>query len=78
MKSAAERLRAQPNAEKWLWFASSSEERGDGVERRFALLQSGKRTARDCYGASSRCPQEKHATIYHPAALKAFRAVLQP
>jgi hypothetical protein len=23
-------------------------------------------------------PEEKHSTIYHPAALKAFRAVLEP
>lgn len=23
-------------------------------------------------------PEEKHATIYHPAALKAFRSVLGP
>jgi len=23
-------------------------------------------------------PQEKHATIYHPAALKAFRLMLAP
>ncbi|HSB10443.1 MAG TPA: hypothetical protein VLM38_13225 [Blastocatellia bacterium] len=25
-----------------------------------------------------RMPEEKHSTIYHPAALKAFRAVFDP
>jgi predicted alpha/beta superfamily hydrolase len=73
--SAAERLRAQqPYANKWLWFASSSEERGDGAERLFRLLQSGT-SVPGLLWRFERFPEEKHATIYHPAALMAFRVV---
>lgn len=74
VKSAAERLRARPYANKWLWFASSSEERGDGTERLFRLLQSGT-SQPGMLWRFERFPEEKHATIYHPAALMAFRVV---
>jgi uncharacterized protein len=77
MKSAAERLGTQRYANKWLWFASSSEERGDGCERLFALLQSGT-SQPGMLWRFERFPEEKHSTIYHPAALMAFRAVLGP
>jgi uncharacterized protein len=77
VQSASERLRAQPKAHKWLWFASSGEERGDGAERLHAALQ----TASGPSGLLwryERMPEEKHSTIYHPAALMAFRAVFKP
>jgi predicted alpha/beta superfamily hydrolase len=77
VNSAAERLRAQPYAKKWLWFARSSEERGDGAERLFALLQSGI-SVPGLLWRFEQFPEEKHATIYHPAALMAFRVVLHP
>jgi len=75
VKSAPERLRALPNANKWLWFASSSEERGDGTERLYAALQ-GSTAPQGLLWRFERMPEEKHATIYHPAALNAFRVVL--
>jgi predicted alpha/beta superfamily hydrolase len=77
VKSAAERLRAQSYTNKWLWLASSSEERGDGSERLFAVLQSDT-SAKGLLWRFERFPEEKHATIYHPAALMAFRAVFGP
>jgi predicted alpha/beta superfamily hydrolase len=77
VKSATERLRAQPYAHKWLWFARSSEERGDGTERLFALLQSGIQVP-GLLWRFEQFPEEKHATIYHPAALMAFRVVFGP
>ncbi|HKQ12741.1 MAG TPA: alpha/beta hydrolase-fold protein [Steroidobacteraceae bacterium] len=77
-KSAAERLRALPRMDnKWLWFASSSEERGDGAERLFAVLQAST-SPHGLLWRFERFPAEKHSTIYHPAALMAFRVVLGP
>jgi predicted alpha/beta superfamily hydrolase len=77
VKSAPERLRAPRKATKWLWFASSSEERGDGTERLHAALQTANGTSGPLW-RFERFSQEKHSTIYHPAALMAFRAVFSP
>ena len=76
VKSAPERLRALPKANKWLWFASSSEERGDGAERLHAALQANGPAG--LLWSYEPMPAEKHSTIYHPAALAAFRVVLHP
>ncbi len=59
-----------------LWVASSSEERGDACAKLATIV-------RDTKNAKLRFthvpfPQEKHGTIYHPAALIAFRALLAP
>jgi predicted alpha/beta superfamily hydrolase len=77
VKSAPERLRGQPKANKWLWFASSGEERGDGTERLHAALQAANGPS-GLLWRFERFPEEKHSTIYHPAALMAFRAVFGP
>lgn len=77
VKSAAERLRGQPKSRKWLWFSSSGEERGDGTERLHAVLQTANAPA-GLLWRFERMPEEKHSTIYHPAALMAFRAVFAP
>jgi len=74
LDSAAERLRARPKLAKTLYFASSSEDRGD-LSQRFAEIL-GKGAPADLRWHYEPMPGEKHATIYHPAALKAFRAVL--
>jgi predicted alpha/beta superfamily hydrolase len=76
VKTAADRLRAQQKLDKALWFASSGEQRGDAIDRFAAAVQ-----ANAPQGLSwhyEPMPQEKHSTIYHPAALKAFRAVFKP
>ncbi|HKS58756.1 MAG TPA: alpha/beta hydrolase-fold protein [Steroidobacteraceae bacterium] len=77
VRSAPERLRTLPRESKWLWFASSSEERGDGAERLHAALQAAKEPSGLLWRYEP-MPAEKHATIYHPAALMAFRVVLHP
>jgi hypothetical protein len=77
VKSAPERLRALPEANKWLWFASSSEERGDGTERLHRVLQAASGPPGLLWRFEP-MPAEKHSTIYHPAALMAFRVVLHP
>jgi predicted alpha/beta superfamily hydrolase len=68
-------LRAIPKAGKTLYFASSGE--GGGAMRRFAeVLDTGAPPGLRWH--YERMPDEKHSTIYHPAALKAFRAVFKP
>jgi uncharacterized protein len=75
---AAASLYARPRNGKSLWLASSSEFRGD-VDETKALADILRADApagvRWHYEAM---PEEKHATIYHPAALKAFRMMLAP
>jgi uncharacterized protein len=77
VESAPERLRAQPKSHKWLWFCSSGEERGDGTERLHAVLQAAPGPS-GLLWRYERMPEEKHSTIYHPAALMAFRTVFAP
>jgi hypothetical protein len=74
---AGKGLRARPKLKKTLYLACSSEERVAGVNRRFAdaLERNAPKGVRWHY---AKMPEEKHATIYHPAALRAFREVLKP
>jgi predicted alpha/beta superfamily hydrolase len=72
---AGERLRARPALKKTLYFASSSD-MGE-VTQRFAETL-GKNAPPGVQWHHEKMPEEKHSTIYHPAALKAFRAVLKP
>lgn len=76
VKSAPERLRMQTKLDKALWLASSGEERGDGTERLASAVMANAPTGLKWH--YDPMPQEKHSTIYHPAALKAFRAVFKP
>lgn len=74
---AAEKLRARPKLEKSLYFASSDEKAIAAITQRFAkiLTTDAPPTISWHY---QRLPDEKHSTIYHPAALKAFRVVFKP
>jgi predicted alpha/beta superfamily hydrolase len=75
---AAASLYARPRLEKSLWLASSSEFIGD-VDQTKALAEILKADAPPGFKWHYEAmPQEKHATIYHPAALKAFRLMLAP
>lgn len=76
VKSAAERLRAQSGSPKALWFASSGEQRGDWIDRFASAVQANAPSGLQWHYEPM--PQEKHSTIYHPAAVKAFRAVFKP
>ena len=77
VQGAGERLRARPKLEKTLYFASSNEPGIVVATQRLAdvLTKDAPPGLRWHY---EKMPEEKHSTIYHPAALKAFRAVLKP
>lgn len=77
LNSAAERLRARPKLEKTLYFASSDEKEIAEDAQRFAAILA-KAAPPGLHWHYEAMPEEKHSTIYHPAALKAFRAVLKP
>jgi predicted alpha/beta superfamily hydrolase len=76
VKGAGERLRSRPKLDKRLYFASSDEKGIEEVTQRFAEA-----LAKDAPAGIDwhyeMMPDEKHSTIYHPAALKAFRAVFK-
>ena len=76
LASASDRIRARPNLRKSLWFASS-DEKGivTGTQRLAEILR--KDSPRGSTGTEP-MPEEHHGTIYHPAALKAFRGVFKP
>ena len=76
VKATPERLRAQSKSSKALWFASSGEQRGDWIDRFASSVQTNAPTGLAWHYQPM--PEEKHSTIYHPAALKAFRAVFKP
>jgi predicted alpha/beta superfamily hydrolase len=74
VNGADERLRARPTLTKSLYIASSSEE---SVAQRLAEVLSGSAPA-GVRWHYEKMPEEKHSTIYHPAALRAFRALFRP
>jgi predicted alpha/beta superfamily hydrolase len=77
VNGAAERLRSRPGLEKTLYFASSDEKGIVKDTERLAEILS-KNAPPRLHWHYERMPEETHGTIYHPAALKAFRAVLKP
>jgi uncharacterized protein len=74
---AAERLRMLSGLKKTLYLASSGEEKIAVTTRRFAEVL-GKSSPPGFQLFHERMPDEKHSTIYHPAALRAFRRVFKP
>lgn len=77
VKGAGERLRARPKLEKTLYFASSGEKGVAEITQPFADVL-GKDAPSGIHWHYEKMPDEKHSTIYHPAALKAFRTVFKP
>jgi predicted alpha/beta superfamily hydrolase len=74
---AGKQLRARPKLKKALYLAWSSEEKVPGVAQRFvAVLE--RSAPPGVRWRSVTMPDEKHLTIYHPAALRSFREVLGP
>ncbi len=71
---AGELLRARPKKEKTLYLASSSDDT-EATPRFVDIL--GKGAPPGLHWHYEKMPDEKHSTIYHPAALKAFRAVFK-
>ncbi len=74
---AEERLRARPGLTKRLYLATSDESGIVAATGRLveALERSAPAGLRWHY---EKMPEEKHSTIYHPAALRAFRALFPP
>jgi predicted alpha/beta superfamily hydrolase len=74
---ASEQMRARPMLSKTLYLASSGEKGIVEVTQRLAELLE-KNASAGVKWHYEKMPEEKHSTIYHPAALKAFRALFKP
>jgi predicted alpha/beta superfamily hydrolase len=74
---SAVRLQTQKKLEKTLYFASSGEKEVVELTQRFADTLT-RNAPSSLHWQYAKMPDEKHSTIFHPAALKAFRAVLKP
>ena len=77
VNSAAERLRTQAKSNKTLYFAVSDEEALAKIAQRFADTLE-KNAPQGIQWHYERLPDEHHSTIFHPAALRAFRLVFKP
>ena len=74
---ASEQLRARPAMTKTLFLASSSEpELADVTQRLAKVLEKG--AFPGLVWHYEPMPAEQHSTIYHPAALRAFRMLFKP
>lgn len=75
--SAGERLRARPGARETLYLATSDEQ---GIARPTRRLADALELSAPAglHWAHREMPEEKHSTLYHPAALQAFRALFPP
>jgi predicted alpha/beta superfamily hydrolase len=76
VKSADERLRAAGNRRLTLYLASSSEDRDDRTQQLANVLRTNAPATLTWHYQPM--PSEKHATIYHPAALLAVRRLFKP
>jgi uncharacterized protein len=77
LKSASDPARLRPFAGKTLFLANSSEPQlATEAETLARALKEGAPTAMRWFYVP--LPDETHATIYHPAALRAFRTLLKP
>jgi predicted alpha/beta superfamily hydrolase len=70
-------LRARPKLKKTLYFASSDEKEIAEDARRLAEVL-GRDAPPGVRWHHEKMPEEKHSTIYHPAALRAFRSLFKP
>jgi predicted alpha/beta superfamily hydrolase len=77
VNGAGERLAARPNLKKTLYFASSDDDLHGGATQRLADAL-GKNATPGIKWHYEKMADEKHSTIYHPAALRAFRSVFKP
>jgi predicted alpha/beta superfamily hydrolase len=77
VNNAAKHLPARPELKMALYIACSSEERVPGLCQKFADTLE-KNAPKGVHWHFTKMPEEKHATIYHPAALKAFRELFKP
>ena len=77
LRSAGEQLRSRPVRKRTLYLSSSDEPALADASRRFAeILRKGGYPGIDW--RYEPLPTEQHGTIYHPAALRAFRQLFRP
>lgn len=77
VEQAGEVLRTRPAMERTLFLAHSSEPELAALTSRLGtVLEEGRFTGLAWYMLPM--PEETHATIYHPAALRAFRTLFKP
>jgi uncharacterized protein len=74
---AGARLRARPGLKKTLYIATSDEKTIAQIAQRFAGVL-GRHAPSGLRWRYEPMPDEHHSTIYHPAALKAFRVLFRP
>ncbi len=77
VKESATEIHKGMKLRKTLFFASSDEKENAVVMQEFAG-NLGKNAAPSIQWHYEKMPEEKHSTIFHPAALKAFRTVFKP
>jgi predicted alpha/beta superfamily hydrolase len=77
VRNAAVRLRARPQLKKTLYLASSDEKKIAEATQRLADVL-GKNAPAGVKWHFKAMPEEKHQTIFHPAAIKGFRMVFAP
>jgi predicted alpha/beta superfamily hydrolase len=77
VNGAAQRLTARPKLKKTLYFASSGDSGLASIAQRLTEVLS-KSAPPGVSWHYERMPDEKHSTIYHPAALRAFRMLFKP
>jgi uncharacterized protein len=77
VKTASKRLDRKSVGKKTLYLASSNEKDIAEITKRFAALLA-KKALPNLDWHHQAMPQEKHSTIYHPAAILAFRRVFKP
>ena len=76
VRAAGEALPRHVKLEKTLYIATSAEGTPELAERLVGSLKTS--VPGGIRVTYEKMPEEKHATIYHPAALKAFRALFKP
>ena len=75
---AEETIGTRPSAKKTLYLASSSEARLEELNSRLAAMVHKRASPEKLQVHYERLEEETHGTIYHPAALRAFRKVFKP
>lgn len=77
VKNSDKYLGLQSKSNKNLYFASSDEKGISDITNQLAEILS-KRSLSNLKWHYEKMPEEKHSTIYHPAAIKAFRVLFKP
>jgi len=77
VNGAGQQLISWPKLNKTVYFVSSEEKENAKIMQRFAETLA-KNALPGIHWHYEKMPEEKHSTIYHPAALRAFRELFKP